>query len=74
MNMKVEPAGDLDALYRAAVGPSKADFYAPKFQRFDEPGASKVSWNWPAFFVSFIWFLYRRMYGYWAIYCLLIRS
>ena len=72
MNTKVEPAGDLDALYRAAVGPSKADFYAPKFLRFDEPAASKVSWNWPAFFVSFIWFLYRRMYGYWAIYCLLI--
>jgi Protein of unknown function (DUF2628) len=68
MNPNADPSVDLEALYWAAVGPSKADYYAPKFLRFNEPGASKVSWNWPAFFVSFYWFLYRRMYGYWAIY------
>jgi Tfp pilus assembly major pilin PilA len=51
-----------EELYRAAVGESKAHYYVPKFQRFDEPGASRVSWNWPAFFVSFFWMLYRRMY------------
>jgi Tfp pilus assembly major pilin PilA len=72
MSMNVEPAGDLEGLYRAAVGPSQADFYVPKFLRFDAVDSSKVSWNWPALFVSFFWFLYRRMYGYWAIYCLLI--
>jgi Tfp pilus assembly major pilin PilA len=73
MNAKAE-AGTvaMEDLYRAAVGPGRADFYAPKFVQFDEPGASKVSWNWSAFLVSFYWFLYRRMYGYWAIYCLLI--
>lgn len=62
---------ELEALYRAAVGPTKADYYAPRFLRFDQPGASRASWNWPAFFVSFLWFLYRRMYRDWAIYCLL---
>jgi Tfp pilus assembly major pilin PilA len=72
MNMEVNLDADSEALYRAAVGPKKADFYAPKFMRFDQPGSSKISWNWPALFVSFYWFLYRRMYGYWAIYCLLI--
>jgi Tfp pilus assembly major pilin PilA len=70
--MDAIPADHIEALYRAAVGAKKADFYAPKFVRFDEANASKISWNWPAFFVSFYWFLYRRMYANWAIYCVLI--
>jgi Tfp pilus assembly major pilin PilA len=52
-----------EALYRAAVGESKAEYYVPLFYRFDQPAASRVSWNWPAFFVPFFWMLYRRMYG-----------
>ena len=52
-----------EELYRAAVGESKAGYYVPLFYRFDQPGASRVSWNWPAFFVPFFWMLYRRMYG-----------
>ena len=52
-----------EQLYRAAVGEGKADYYVPLFYRFDQPGASRVSWNWPAFFVPFFWMLYRRMYG-----------
>jgi Tfp pilus assembly major pilin PilA len=63
---------DTEALYRATVGAKKANFYVPKFIRFDQPGVSKLSWNWPAFFVSFYWFLYRRMYVSWAIFSLLI--
>jgi Tfp pilus assembly major pilin PilA len=70
--MDAIPADHMEALYRAAVGAKKADFYAPKFVRFDEANASKLSWNWSAFFVSFYWFLYRRMYANWAIYCVLI--
>jgi Protein of unknown function (DUF2628) len=60
-----------EKLYRAAIGP-KADFYVPLFLKFDEAGAFGRSWNWPAFFVSFYWFLYRRMFGQWTLYCLLI--
>jgi hypothetical protein len=70
--MDAIPADHMAALYRAAVGAKKADFYVPKFVRFDEANATKLSWNWPAFFVSFYWFLYRRMYANWGIYCLLI--
>ena len=55
-------ASQYEELYRAAVGESKAHYYVPRFQRFDE-GASRASWNWPACFVSFFWMLYRRMYG-----------
>ena len=35
----------------------------PLFYRFEQPGASRISWNWPSFFVTFFWLLYRRMYG-----------
>jgi hypothetical protein len=52
-----------EVLYRAAVGEAKASYYVPRFLGFDAPGASKISWNWPAFFVTFFWLLYRRMYG-----------
>lgn len=57
-----------EELYRAAVGESKAEYYVPLFYRFDQPGASKLSWNWPAFFVPLFWMLYRRMYGIAAAY------
>jgi Tfp pilus assembly major pilin PilA len=70
--MEAASREDLEALYRAAVGPKKAGFYVPKFLKFDQPGASRLSWNWPAVFVSFYWFLYRRMYVPWAIFSLLI--
>jgi type IV pilus assembly protein PilA len=70
--MEAGTTQDMEALYRTAVGPKKAAFYVPKFVAFDQPGASKLSWNWPAFFFSFYWFLYRRMYATWAVYSLLI--
>lgn len=52
-----------EELYRAAVGESKAGYYVPRFYRFDQPGASRISWNWPAFFFTWLWMIYRRMYG-----------
>lgn len=57
--------------YRAAVGESKGTYYLPLFYRFDQPGSSRVSWNWPAFFVTFFWMVYRRMYGLAFAYLLL---
>lgn len=51
-----------EELYRHAVGERKAGYYLPLFYRFDQ-GSSRVSWNWPALFVTFFWLLYRRMYG-----------
>ncbi|HJY40111.1 MAG TPA: pilin [Steroidobacteraceae bacterium] len=51
-----------EQLYRAAVGEKKAGYYVPLFYRFDQ-GSSRASWNWPSFFVTFFWLLYRRMYG-----------
>ena len=52
-----------DELLDAAIGPVNKSYYRPKFDRF-AAGQGSVSWNWPAFFVTIFWMLYRRMYGY----------
>ncbi len=61
----VAPTGDFLAAY---VGPKNADYYARQFDQF-KTQSSNVSWNWPAFFVATIWFLYRKMWlnalAYW---------
>lgn len=37
--------------------------FMPIFQKFSaNPASFQLSWNWPVFFVSFWWFLYRKMY------------
>jgi Tfp pilus assembly major pilin PilA len=56
------PSSQSEELYRHAVGERKAGYYVPLFYRFEQ-GSSRVSWNWPALFVTFFWLLYRRMYG-----------
>jgi len=50
-----------DQFYRAAIGPQNQDYYLGKFLRFDQGGA-RVSWNWGAFFLTFYWLLYRKMW------------
>ncbi len=49
-------------LYKAAIGPHHQDYYLQRFQRFDNSGKGGVSWNWPSFFATFYWFLYRKMW------------
>jgi CRP-like cAMP-binding protein len=43
-----------------------ADYYIPKFRKFNDGGFS-VTWNWPAFFFQFFWMAYRKMY-LWAFF------
>lgn len=50
-----------------AVGPRNTDYYLGRFERFSS-GQGFVSWNWPAFFVSLIWMLYRKMWAYAVLY------
>jgi Tfp pilus assembly major pilin PilA len=56
--------------YEAAVGYRNTEYYVSRFKRFDEQGV-KASWNWPSFFVSFYWLLYRKMWGWAALYFVL---
>ncbi len=51
---------DSESKYATVIG-KRAEYYLPKFQSYDGAG-SLLSWNWPAFFVTSGWFLYRKMY------------
>jgi hypothetical protein len=46
----------------------QADHYLRKFRNFSNRGRNSfaVTWNWSAFFLGFIWMLYRKMY-LWAL-------
>ena len=48
------------AEYEVAIGPN-SDFYLPRFEVFDK-GGSQLGWNWPAFFATSPWFMYRKMW------------
>ena len=50
-----------DDLFAAYVGPNKGDYYSRCFMRLQAEG-SMISWNWPAFFVTGWWLLYRKMW------------
>ncbi|MGE4503895.1 MAG: hypothetical protein AB7D51_00985 [Desulfovibrionaceae bacterium] len=53
--------------YANYVGPKNLEKYLMKFARYDaDPLRLHAGWHWPAFFVSFWWCLYRKMY-LWAV-------
>jgi hypothetical protein len=59
-------------LWREFIGPN-ADRYLEQFKKFGPPHAPRfaLTWHWPAFlYVSFLWFLYRKMYLYAAVYAI----
>jgi len=59
-------------LWRAFIGPN-ADRYLEQFKKFGTEQSPKfaLTWNWPAFlFISFLWFLYRKMYLYAVVYAI----
>ena len=59
-----------EALWHQFIGPN-ADQYLTQFKKFSSNGQPKfaLSWNWPAFlFISFLWFLYRKMYLHALVY------
>jgi len=58
------PIQDEETIWRQFIGPN-ADRYLETFKKFSSDGRPRfaLSWNWPAFlFISFLWFLYRKMY------------
>jgi type IV pilus assembly protein PilA len=46
--------------YSVAVA-KNTDYFLPRFDHFDN-GGSRVGWNWPAFFITGPYFLYRKMW------------
>lgn len=67
----VSPTKQVDSeLWREFIGPN-AGRYMEQFAKFGTEQAPKfaLTWNWPAFlFISFLWFLYRKMYLYAIVY------
>ncbi len=50
-----------DELLTAAIGPKNSDYYINFFKR--SGGKDWVaSWNWPAFLVTSLWLLYRKLW------------
>lgn len=59
---KINAPSDPDELYKSIVGPKNQSYYLHHFSRFDDTGTTGASWHWPAFFLTFYWFLYRKMW------------
>jgi len=62
-------AGEANEEDLAAFVGKNADKYLSKFRAFRQSGMDSfaASWHWPAFFFSFWWALYRKMYGWAAL-------
>lgn len=52
----------IEEYYAAVIGPKNTDHYLKKFRTFDANGKTSASWHWPAFFITFYWGLYRKMW------------
>jgi Tfp pilus assembly protein PilE len=59
---KAEESISDEEYYKAIIGPKNQGYYLEYFSRFDDEGKAGASWHWPAFFVSFYWLLYRKMW------------
>jgi len=59
----------MEELYKSILGGRGQIYYITKFDQFDN--GAKASWNWPAFFFTGIWALYRKMYrwffAFWGV-------
>lgn len=60
------PADGQDLL-EIAIGERNTDFYLDYCAR-NGTRDWRASWNWPAFFVTFGWLLYRKMWVEWLVY------
>ena len=59
---EIEVHSNPNDFYKAILGPKNQDYYLNQFARFDQNGKAGASWHWPAFFVTFYWLLYRKMW------------
>jgi hypothetical protein len=65
-----EGTGNTIEYYKAILGPMNQDYYLDMFAGFDRVGAVSVIWHRHAFFASFFWLLYRKMWREALIYFL----
>src|SRR5262245_52963977 len=51
----------LAVLFRLAVGPA-ADYYTPRFLKYERAGHGALGWHWPALLFQCLWAFYRRLW------------
>jgi len=61
MSNHIDETNFEDEAWRAVIGPSNQAYYFEQFSR-----GSVKQWHWPAFFFTWYWLLYRKMWG-WAL-------
>ena len=54
--------------FKALIGGKNQDYYLNHFNKFEADGKTSATWHWPAFFVTFFWLLYRKMWLQAALY------
>ena len=60
-------------IYEVAIGEKNQDYYLDKFEDFDQKGVGwHASWNWAAFFFTGLWALYRKMYGWFVLWLIVL--
>ncbi len=65
-----KPTGDFEARLAAFIGPRWEDTYERKLRPFITDPAFVPTWNWAAALLSPFWFLYRKLYLWFAVFYL----
>ena len=76
--LKASPREDMnpeEAEYASYIG-NKADVYIGKFRKYRKTNGIgyALTWHWPAFFFTYYWFFYRRLYVAGVLFMLLIMT
>jgi len=61
-NTTLTPEAETRQNFEAMIGPKNQHYYLPRFEEFEANGKTSLGWHWPAFFVTFYWLLYRKMW------------
>jgi len=60
----------LAVLFRLAVGPA-ADYYTPRFLKYERAGHGAPGWHWPGLLFQCLWAFYRKLWLLGVFYALL---
>lgn len=70
-NADIELSPDSKTWMTTFIGPKNTAYYLRHFDTFSKNKNSGITWNWPAFFITFYWLLYRKMWVNSIIYFIL---
>ncbi|WP_415880799.1 DUF2628 domain-containing protein [Methylomonas sp. TEB] len=68
-NPTTDNLGLEEKFYKAILGNKKQQYYLLHFSQFHNQGKVEISWHWSAFFFTFFWFIYRKLWVDAILYC-----